>query len=64
MQYNIGDIVYYSRDRDIGTRPPLMVVGLPPEGKQYPYIVKFLDDFDDQLLLHEYEMSKVGSYAV
>ena len=57
MQYKIADIVYAHRTYGTDDPPPLIIVGVPPKGKQYPYVVRFLADMEETLDFHEWELT-------
>jgi hypothetical protein len=57
MQYKIADIVYANRTYGTEDLPPLIIVGVPPKGKQYPYVVRFLADMEETLDFHEWELT-------
>lgn len=54
--FKIGDIVYYGGDAFEDSRPPMVIVAMPPEGERFPVVAKYLEDFDEKIIFHMSEL--------
>jgi hypothetical protein len=57
--FKIGDIVYYGGDVFKDNRPPMIIVATPPEGERFPVVAKYLEDFDEEIVLHMSELENL-----